>query len=108
MQERKIEDNKIIAIYDNNIDIEKQKVALENKEMFQMELSKTTLSNLKNSAVTKTLNAYENKNIIIEEPFIRYYYDIENSKKYVEISVTSQISDDVGTAKAVDTVRYEI
>lgn len=104
----KIEDNKIIAIYDNNIDIEKQKVALENKEMFQMELSKTTLSNLKNSAVTKTLNAYENKNIIIEEPFIRYYYDIENNKKYVEISVTSQISDDVGTAKAVDTVRYEI
>ena len=48
------------------------------------------------------------ENVSIEED-VKYYYDIENDKKYVIIPVRSEVDDgNGGKDLLVDTVTYEI
>lgn len=88
----KVKNNRIEAIYDNNIDIDKQKNALMKKEEFLVD------------NIEEVLNKKREVN-----NDIKYFYDIENDKKYLEILVKEEISDSFGgTDIAVDTLRYEI
>lgn len=81
---------KVIAIYDNNIDIKKQ-----NEELKKIEEYKIT-EEMRN-------------NINEKDETIKYFYDIENDKKYYEVTYRDEIIGEDGmTSIAVDTKKYEI
>ncbi len=102
----KAEDNKIVSIYDNNINKEKQKSAILKEEEFFIN---------KNEILQKTINTTE-KDINLEQKVnaqelleTKYFYDIENDKKYIEYIVTSETSDFFGGSDLMaDVIKYEI
>ncbi len=101
----KIKSNKVIAIYDNNkIEHIAQKKALANKEKFYVKKDELNINKMKSKAVDESglPNAYA-------EEDVKYYYDIENDKKYVIIPIRSELEDNNGEKDIfVDNILYEI
>lgn len=97
-------DDKLIGIYDNNIDIDKQSELLKKTDSYKIDLSTEKINNyMKDSE--KNVNAkYNLKNANSVEDNIKYFYDIKTDKKYIEIDVESEINGDI----AIDTIEYEI
>lgn len=103
-----IQDGTINAIYDNNIDMNKQEEALQNREQFISNINETTLKNMKNRAVREIENKYTDVSIE-DDVKMKYYYDIEEDKKYVVYSIPNVINTD-SEEKGIsyDTIKYEI
>lgn len=100
----KIKDNKIVAIYDNNIDVEKQKNAIANKEKFSVNTNSADTKSVKERALASS----KLENVSANED-VKYYYDIKNDKKYVVVPIRSEIDDGMGGKDVfIDTVQYEI
>lgn len=103
-----IQDGIIKAIYDNNIDIQKQEEALQNIGQFTSNLNQTKLRDMKNNAIKEIENKYTN--VSIEDDIkMKYYYDIEEGKKYVVYSIPNVINTETGEKGiSYDTIEYEI
>lgn len=107
-----IENDKIIGIYDNNIDIEKQRELLNDENNFIISSLEITNENLINKAISSynsdNSNAF-NDVVQNQNEKITYYYDMINNKKYIQIPVISKRIDINGkTDIAVDKINYEI
>lgn len=109
-----LKDDVLIGIYDNNIDIQKQINAVNNKNDFYVNISETEINNFKKDAKISILNKHSEEenlvNINEENNAVKYYYDIQQDKKYIEIEVKSEITklNDNTKDVAIDKVRYEI
>lgn len=103
-----IENDKVIGIYDNNIDLEKQYDALENIEQFKQVDSKVDVASYRmmtENEINETLINNEEKQV--EE--YKYFYDIKTGKKYIKFDVKSVIESEDGTEYiGVDTISQEI
>ena len=102
----KIKGNVVEAIYDNNIDKEKQITALQNAENFEAKVPNVELNAMKQESKQKIQANYEETEITVTDDIKTiYYYDIANNKKYVSFSVPSITENgDI----AYETVNYEI
>lgn len=87
-----INDGIVTAIYDNNIDLEKQEKAIQNVDSFKI-CNKETENSLKNKAISTISKKYANyeSKINVEENNVTYYYDIENDKKYMIITIENKM-----------------
>lgn len=106
-----IENDKIKEIYDNNIDLEKQKALTHNiSSSKETILNDVKIRNMKLNAIQKVKQQYNNNLLTIHEDELstKLYYNLISDKKYVLVEVPSKITDDLGTAIAYDTISYEI
>lgn len=97
----------IDAIYDNNINIEKQEKALEEREKFIVNLDNVMQSKMKIKAINEVKNKYDGVKIG-ENIQKKYYFNLENNKKYVVFSIPSIMKTEKGDSIAYDTVQFEI
>lgn len=102
-----VEDNKIEAIYDNNVDIEKQEELLKNSANMKISVDDVTLSDIDNKAIKNIEEKYNDKVSITDKDYT-YYYDIENDKKYIIGSYETELQIDNNVATAIDNYKYEI
>ncbi len=102
----RISDNVIDAIYDNNIDKEKQNDAFKNINKFNVNISNIEVENMKKSAKNNLQTVYNTSKIIVNDNIDTiYYFDIETGKKYVTFSIPSKTENgDI----AYNTIKYEI
>lgn len=102
----KVNGNVVEAIYDNNIDKEKQITALQNTENFEVNVPNAELNTLKQESKQKVQTNYKGTAITVADDVKTiYYYDIANNKKYISFSVPSITENgDI----AYETVNYEI
>ncbi len=100
----KVENGNVIAIYDNMKDSIKNNDILLDREKFYVSNNSINLMKMKENILSQS----KLENVSIEED-VKYYYDIENDKKYVIIPVRSEVDDgNGGKDLLVDTVTYEI
>ncbi len=102
----KVNGNVVEAIYDNNIDKEKQITALQNTENFEVNVPNAELNTFKQESKQKVQTNYKGTAITVADDVKTiYYYDIANNKKYISFSVPSITENgDI----AYETVNYEI
>lgn len=102
-----IENNNIKGIYDKNIDIEKQKELLNNKENFQAELYVDKVNEIQKES--EKISTYNLNKVDVKENDTRYYYDIKNNKKYYQVEVEDETLDiDGNVCTMYDIVNYEL
>lgn len=102
-----IENNNIKGIYDKNIDVEKQKELLNNKENFQAELYVDKVNEIQKES--EKISTYNLNKVDAKENDTRYYYDIENNKKYYQVEVEDETFDiDGNVCTMYDVVNYEL
>ena len=105
-----IVNNEVIAIYDNNIDLERQNLALKNIEEFKNNNENIKLQ-LENEAINGLrIKNREMENVITSEKIDNsiYFYDIKENKKYLMVNVESKISNNGYDSYAVETIKYEL
>ena len=105
-----IVNNEGIAIYDNNIDLERQNLALKNIEEFKNNNENIKLQ-LENEAINGLrIKNREMENVITSEKIDNsiYFYDIKENKKYLMVNVESKISNNGYDSYAVETIKYEL
>lgn len=103
-------ENQITAIYDNNIDLEKQEKLLEHEEDFIANISNKKLQILNEKAKLAVSEKYDNK-IEHQNQKRIYYYDINTNKKYILIDCKNELILDGkqdNPCISVDRVMYEI
>lgn len=103
-----IQNDNIKAIYDNNIDIDKQEKALSNVKQFALDLDQTQITQMRINAIREIES--KNENITVKDGIeMKYYYDIEEDKKYVVYSIPNVMNTENGEEGiAYDTVECEI
>lgn len=104
--------NNVVAIFDNNIDLEKQSELLEKEDEFRVKISEPNLKELTSKAKETVSQKYDNTIEHTNQNTI-YYYDIKNDKKYVIIDCENQMTmeekdQDIKPSIAVDRVKFEI
>lgn len=100
--------DKIVQIFDNNIDIEKQEEALKNPELFVVDKNDSNLNTIKRAATSQMKLKYPNTEIGDGAEHI-YYYDIETGKKYILYSLSSvKNSSQVGDSVLYNSIQFEI
>lgn len=97
-------EDKIVGIYDNNIDLDKQNKILKNLDNYKVNLSEEKISKYMRKSENVINSRYNLQNSSSNEDNIKYFYDIEIDKKYIVIEVESEINGD----KAIDIIEYEI
>ena len=103
-----IHDGNIQAIYDNNINIEKQEKILAKTSEFVVKVKETSLEKMRQEAMSKVSKKY-NSQLLEDDVDIKYYYDIQADKKYIVYSIPSIIETNNGKQGILyDNVRYEI
>lgn len=103
-----IHNGNIQAIYDNNINIEKQEKILAKTSEFVVKVKETSLEKMRQEAMSKVSKKY-NSQLLEDDVDIKYYYDIQADKKYIIYSIPSIIETNNGKQGILyDNVRYEI
>ena len=108
----RVRDGIVKAIYDNNIDIIKQKKALLNKDLFKVNIDNININLLKEKANKEIKNKYGSKKVRIKDNLskedISFYYDINTGKKYICLNILSEVGEGKTVGIAYDTIKYEI
>lgn len=98
----KVKDSNIEAIYDNTLEKELVESAINSNNL------RTTSINNTEEIINVCKNSYvesSDENISIKENDVKYYYDIINNKKYIEVPIESTINN---SSKMVNYIKYEI
>lgn len=106
-----IKDGIIKGIYDNNIDIKKQEELLSKQDVFKVESNKFDLDSMKEVIVENIRGKYkESKNVKIDEDTlnVKYFYDIKTDKRYILITIKSEVTINGHTGEANDSIKWEI
>ena len=108
----RVKDGIVKAIYDNNIDMTKQRKALLNKDLFKVNIDSININLLKEKANKEIKNKYGNKKVRIKDNSfkddISFYYDINTGKKYICLNILSEVGEGKTVGIAYDTIKYEI
>lgn len=104
-----VENNKIVNIYDNNIDINKQEELLRNSEKLKIDTDNDyNIENAECLTQRKIAEKYNDKVEITNKEYI-YYYDIKEDKKYIVSSYTTEIDNkELEKSIAIDNYKCEI
>ncbi len=104
----KVKNGVISEIYDNNIDLEDQKILIQNTYDFNNKTSDEQLLTYKSNLNKNIATKYDNKAKIVGDESM-LYYDIKNNKKYIIVSCESVVDlDGIAGAKSIDSMMYEI
>ena len=103
----KLKDGIVEAIYDNNININKQQQLLKSRIYFNCKLEDNMINKYKEKSIFDLKEKYKDSNIKINNQTHKYYYDIENEKKYIVITTLNELSYENG-AVFEDSFFYEI
>lgn len=76
----KLKDGIVEAIYDNNININKQQQLLKSRIYFNCKLEDNMINKYKEKSIFDLKEKYKDSNIKINNQTHKYYYDIENEK----------------------------
>lgn len=105
-----IKNNQVTAIYDNNIDIEKQDTLIYSRaENYDVNLSSESIEELKQDAKQQLLNTSTN-NITINDDNItyKYHYNLNTDKKYIVFSIPTSVGSGDMIGLAISNVQIEI
>lgn len=104
-----IRNNSVVAIYDNNINVEKQESLVNSRVNNTTTLTTQEIEGLKQQAKQQLLGEYENK-ITINDNDITYiyYYDINTDKKYIVFSIPNTIGSQDIPSLSINNVKIEI
>ena len=107
----KAKNNIVEAIYDNTVDLQKEKLLTQRRNVMTTNYKEKEIDEIKVDVAQKIMNAYNNCVNIDPENDVTYkfFYDIETGKKYIEFLVKSTMGNVEGEKPvAYDTVKYEI
>ena len=76
----KLKNGIVEAIYDNNININKQQQLLKSRIYFNCKLEDNMINKYKEKSIFDLKEKYKDSNIKINNQTHKYYYDIENEK----------------------------
>ena len=102
--------NKVVGIYDNNIDLEKQNEYLLIKNQFKMNKEQKKVQYEK-EAINKVKSKYSNfSNIKVYDEIDNsyYFFDIKNNKKYLIVTVKNEIKEDGVSSYSIDEIKFEL
>lgn len=102
-----VENNQIKEIYDNNIDIEKQEKLLKS-DQFTADINDYNIEMYDKKTEEMIKQKYDTNLKTIDKDYT-FYYDIENDKKYVIVSHTTE--EDINVLEsgiAIDSCNFEI
>lgn len=103
-----IENNDIVAIYDNNIDISKQKAYINDNNFKENSINNFNEENYINKAIEQVSEKFVGYDVNITKTGTKYYYDIESNKKYFVVSVSVELNEDNMLSISEDAVYFEI
>ncbi len=106
-----LENDKVKAIYDNNIDISKQKAILKSADNFNFSNSKKSIADRTNyieNAKKQVIDNFKDFDVKIVDTSEDYYYDIKSEKKYFVVTVSSELIKDSITTLSKDRIYFEI
>lgn len=102
------QNDKIVQIFDNNIDIVKQEEALKNPELFVADENGSDMKTMKDSAISQMQSKYPNT-LIKNNIEHKFYYDVENDKKYIIYNVPSVITNHQNKESVLyESIQFEI
>ena len=101
------EGNTITAIYDNNVDIEKQNAILNSRESNILQLTENEINILKDEAIAK-IKTNDEIELLEENITYKYYLDIETNKRYIIFSIPNKIKNSELDSIAYSNVEIEI
>lgn len=104
-----VENGEIISIIDDRINIDSEKKASIEQYKIAEKDSMKTVNQIEKQAIEKNQEREESVEATVDKTNIRYYYDIENDKKYMLVPYKEEIKDSDGVVSTLaDTIMYEI
>lgn len=103
-----IQNGNIKAIYDNNINIEKQEALLNKSSEFTIKTERIALEEMKKDAIDK-VSKNQGLQLLEKDIDMKYFYDIQTDKKYIVYSIPSILNTKNGKQGILyHNVKYEI
>lgn len=105
-----IENNNVIAIYDNNINLEKQNDAINNSTAFDTNNSRVAVNEeaYVKEAMKQVSDNFSDFNVNITKTATHYYYDIKEDVKYFVVTVSTELNKDNIVSLSEDSIYFEM